>query len=209
MRKSFVGVLAAGALALAAPASAQICAGNPNGALGVFVGGNAQITNEDRFGAEAGLRIPGGIGVSAAVDVFPGEDGGDDVTAYSGQLALETAALGLPLVGPRASLCPVVGLSHADIDGTGTITSIPLGIGLGASLSTLVGPSVQGYVIPQVVFTKVDSDVPATDDEDSTDFGARLGAVLGFGTFYLGGEVQHVFRDEADPAVSVRVGLKL
>jgi hypothetical protein len=206
MHKSLVGMMAAGALAVASPAAAQICAGNPNGALGVFVGGLVQVTEGDRYGAEAGLRIPGGLGVSAGVALLPGEGNAEDVTQYSGQLALETASLGMPLFGPKISACPMVGVSRADVEGVGELTTIPVGFGIGGSLSTIVGPSVQGYVIPQVVFTHV---AEAGDDENSTDFGARLGAVLGFGTVYAGGEVGHVFRDEADPTVTIRLGLKL
>ena len=210
MQKSLVGMLAVvGTLAVAAPAMSQACIGNPNGALGVFAGGRAATSDGDqRFGVEGGLRIPGGIGVSAGLDIYQGEDGADDVNEFFVRGALETASLGL-FVGPRVSACPTLEVRRAEIDEFGSFTRIPVGVGIAAQLSTLIGPSIHGYAVPQVVFSRFSSDSDLVDDETETDLGIRGGAILGFGTFYLGGEVGHVFRDETDPSVTLRAGLKL
>jgi hypothetical protein len=206
MRKSLVSLLAVAALTVASSAEAQICAGNPNGALGLFFGGRAATNDGDsRFGAEGGVRIPGGLGVSAGVDVYTA---GHDTNEYFGRVAMEAASLGL-MIGPKVSACPQVELRHADVDGLGTLTTVPIGIGIGAGLSTLVGPSVQGYVIPQVVTSHASFDDDALDDDTSTHFGFRGGAMLGFGTFFLGGELEHVFSHDAKPTFGLRAGLRL
>jgi hypothetical protein len=206
MRKSLAGLITTAAtLAVTQVAAAQICAGNPNGALGLFFGGRAATSDgEQRFGAEAGIRIPGGLGVSAGVDVYTA---GEDVNEYFARAALETASLGF-IIGPKISACPVLEARHAELDG-GSLTTVPIGVGVGAGLSTLIGPSVQGYVIPQVVIARASFDDDALDDETDTNFGFRGGAMLGFGTFFLGGEVEHVFRDGAEPVFGVRAGFRL
>jgi hypothetical protein len=207
MHKRLVCLMAAAAtLSLASQASAQICAGNPNGALGLFVGGRAATSDgEQRFGVEGGVRIPGGLGVAAGIDRYTE---GDDVDEYFGRVALETTSLGL-IIGPKVSACPTVEVRHASIEDVGSLTTIPVGIGIGAGLSTLVGPSIQGYVIPELVFSRASFDDSALDDETDTNFGFRGGAMLGFGTFFLGGEIEHVFSDGAEPAFGVRAGFRL
>jgi hypothetical protein len=210
MRKHLVGCIAlAGTLTLAGGASAQICAGNPNGAIGAFVGAQAgSHDGETDFGAEGGLRVPGGLGFSAGLNIHQGEDGADDVTEYRAGVAMETASLGL-MIGPRVSACPQVQVRYASVDDLGSVTSIPVGFGIGTSLSAGIGPSVHGYVIPQVVFTRFNSDNDLLDDESETDFGFRTGAIVGFGTMYLGGEIEHVFQDDADPRFGIRAGIRL
>jgi len=206
MRKSLVSLMATVAtLSLANGASAQICAGNPNGPLGLFFGGRAATSDGDsRFGAEAGVRIPGGLGLSGGVDVYTA---GDATNEYFGRAAMEVASLGL-MIGPKVSACPQIEARHADL-GDASLTTVPIGIGIGAGLSTLVGPSVQGYVIPEVVVTRASFDDPAIDDDTSTNFGFRGGAIVGFGTFFLGGEIEHTFRDGAEPVFGLRAGIKI
>jgi len=206
MRIRLLGLVAAGVLAAAGPIPAQICAGNPNGEYGLFLGGSAQLSGDEHLGAEVGLVTPGGLGISGGLNRFSGESDAEDVTQYVGRLALETRALGIP-VGPRISLCPQAGVAYTSTS-EGSVASIPLGLGLGATFSPLIGPSLQGYVIPQVVLTRIDSDVPAVDDADSTDFGARVGAFLGTGSLYVGGEWVRVFRDDSDSSFHLRVGLR-
>jgi hypothetical protein len=209
MRKHLVSCMAlAGTLTLTAAAGAQICAGNPNGGLGAFVGGQVgSHDGETDFGAEGGIRVPGGLGLSAGINLHQGEDGADDVTELRGGAAMEIASLGL-MIGPRVSACPQIQVRHASIDEVGSYTQIPIGFGVGGSLGLLVG-SLQGYVVPELVISRFEFDDEELDSESETDFGIRAGAVAGFGTFYLGGEIEHIVQTDSEPRFAVRAGFRL
>lgn len=212
MNKATAGFLAALAtVALVAPASAQICAGFPISDRGMYFGGRADFPDGgDSFGVEAAYNASGPLAVFGGLNVVSVEDVDDsDTNVYRAGVAFEVASLGL-MIGPRVSVCPVAEVNWVSEEDV-TLMQIPIGIGIGGSLGIPIGPSVSGYAVPALVITRLDvpDDDPIFEDQTETDFGVRAGVNVGFGLFSVGGELQHVFVDEADPVFGIRVGIRL
>lgn len=192
--------------AFAGTAQAQICAGFPSSDRGFYFGGRADFPEGgDSYGVEANYNAAGPLGVYGGVNVLSGEgDDDESLNQYFGGVALEVPSLGM-MVGPRVSACGVGEVRYASEDGA-SLTEIPIGIGLGASLG-VPGVPVAGYVQPQVVFSRFK--IEDLDSDSETNFGIKAGANIGFGLVTVGGEVRHIFRDEADPVFGIRVGIAL
>lgn len=212
MKRSTAGVLAALAtVALAAPVQAQICAGFPSSDGGFYFGGRADFPEGgDSFGVEAAANLSGPLSVFGGLNVVSVEDVDDsDTNVYRVGAAFEVASLGL-MIGPSVSVCPVGEVNWAS-ENDYTVMQIPLGVGIGANLGIPIGPSVSGYAVPALVISRFDvpDDDPILEDETETDFGVRAGVNVGFGLITVGGELQHVFVDGADPVFGIRVGIRL
>jgi hypothetical protein len=210
MNKTASFLAAVATVAFASTAQAQICAGFPTGDRGLYFGGRADFPDGgDSYGVEANYNASGPLGVYGGLDVVSADGGGDDQNIYRAGLAFEVASLGL-MIGPRVSACPVVEGRYASQEGLGNVLQVPIGLGLGANLGMPLLPSLAGYVQPQLVITHFnpDEDLPLVEDETETDFGVKAGVMAGFGLISVGGEVQHVFVDGADPMFGVRVGLR-
>jgi hypothetical protein len=202
MKKNFVSMMAAAAaLTLAGSAQAQICAGFPTGDRGMYFGGRIDFPEgQNSMGVEANYNAAGPLGIHGGLDIVSTEDVDDsDVNVYNVGASFEVASLGA-MIGPRVSVCPQASIYFSDEEDSGW--AIPIGIGLGADLG-VPGLPVHGYAIPQLVISH--SEVL---DENETDFGVRAGATFGFGMFSIGGEVQHVFIDGADPVFGIRGGVR-
>lgn len=224
MKKISAGLLALAATAFAGTAQAQICAGFPTvdrqfsfeanllAADGVDLG--------DVWGVEASYNAAGPLAVFGGLTVQSGN--GDDLETYNVGLAFDLPSLGAAL-GPAISVCPTARLSYTDlgeleiIPGSTVSASaiqVPLGIGFGTDLSAGTGFSVSPFVIPALYVTRVSFDaegIPGVEDEDETetDFGLKGGLNLGFGTFFVGGTIEHIFQDESDPVFGIRAGIRL
>ena len=201
MKKSTVfAVVAAAAIAL--PAQAQICSGFPASPRGFYFGARADFpTDLDSFGVEAAYNAAGPLGVYGGLDVVSVEDVDDsDANVYRVGASFEIASLGA-FIGPSVSACPVVEVNFTD---DSDAMAIPIGLGFGGDLGT-PGMSIQPYVIPQLVISRFDNLVGDTETE--TDFGIRGGVMLDLGMFSVGGEVNHLFVEEADPTFGIRVGV--
>ncbi|HWK90275.1 MAG TPA: hypothetical protein VNP72_09775 [Longimicrobium sp.] len=213
MKKAAVGLCAAVAvLALASPAQAQICAGFPSVDRGFYFGGRVDFPDDfDSFGVEANYNAAGPLSVYGGVNVLSGEgDDDESENEFVAGVAFETASLGM-MIGPRVSVCPVVELSYLNIgDDTGDVTfmTIPIGLGIGASLG-VPGIGLSGYVQPQFVISRAEFDTPLLDDtETETDFGIKAGVFAKFSMISVGGEVRHIFiEDGPDPVFGIRVGI--
>ena len=210
--KKTAGLLAAVAtVALAGTAQAQICAGFPSSDRGFYFGGRADFPDGgDSFGVEAAANLSGPLSVFGGLNVVSVEDvDNSDTNVYRLGAAFELASLGL-MIGPQVSACPVAEVNWASEDDV-TIMQIPIGVGIGANLGIPVGPSVSGYVVPSLVISRLDvpDDDPLFEDATETDFGVRAGVMVGFGLVTVGGELQHVFVDDADPVFGIRVGIRL
>ncbi|HEV3050223.1 MAG TPA: outer membrane beta-barrel protein [Longimicrobium sp.] len=197
MKKTAGFLAAAAAVALAAPAQAQICAGYPTGDRGMYFGGRADFPeNADSYGVEANYNFSGPLGVYGGLNVISGEDDADDDESldelYAG-VAFEAANLGL-MIGPRVSACLVGEIRNMSEDDV-TYNEIPIGLGIGASLG-VPGVPVSGYVQPQLVISRISVD--DIGDETDTNFAIKAGANVGFGLITVGGEVRHYFIDEED-----------
>lgn len=214
MNKTAGFLAAVATVAFASTAQAQICAGFPTNDRGMYFGGRADFPEDvDSYGVEANYNFSGPLGVYAGLNVLSEDGDAEDEESEDeiyGGLAFEVASLGL-MIGPRVSACPVVEARYIDFEGLGTYTQIPIGFGVGASLGIPMLPSASAYVQPQLVITRLnfDDDLTDADTETETDFGLKAGANVGFGLITVGGEVRHVFVDEADPVFGIRVGIRL
>ncbi|WP_420125350.1 outer membrane beta-barrel protein [Longimicrobium sp.] len=213
MNKTAGFLAAVATVAFASTAQAQICAGFPTSDRGLYFGGRADFPeNTDSYGVEANYNFSGPLGVYGGLNVLSADGDNDDEESedeiYAG-LAFEVASLGM-MIGPRVSACPVVEARVIDFEGLGTYTQIPIGFGIGAGLGIPMLPSASAYVQPQLVITRVDfdDDLTEAETETETDFGLKAGANVGFGIINVGGEVRHVFVDEADPVFGIRVGVR-
>ncbi|HEX8393603.1 MAG TPA: hypothetical protein VF665_14760 [Longimicrobium sp.] len=213
MKKAAAGLFAVLAtVTLAGTASAQVCAGYPSSDRGFYFGGRADFPeNGDSFGVEADYNASGPLGVYGGLNVLSGEGDDEDEESfneYFAGVAFETPSLGL-MIGPRVSACPVVEGRLLSIDGLGDFVQIPIGLGIGADLGIPVGPSVSGYVQPQLVISRFNPEDDAFDSDSETNFGIKAGAMVGFSLLTIGGEVRHVFQEDADPQFGIRVGIRL
>jgi hypothetical protein len=212
MKKTTLAIAALAAATLAGSAQAQICASYPTVDGGFSLGGRIDFPEDiDAFGVEGSYNPVGPLSVFGGLNVLSG-DGDDEESedVFFAGLAFETPQIA-GMMGPRASACPQVRLEYGDFDGL-TFLRVPVGLGLGATFATSpAGPTISPYVVPQVVFTRVSLD---DLDESETEFGVRGGALLTFGMFYVGGELNFVGGDfnitggGSDSTFGVRAGVR-
>lgn len=209
MKKSSVCILAAAAAALAvAPTvEAQVCAGFPSSERGFYFGGRMDFLPADvnSLGVEAAYNAAGPLSVFGGLNVLSHDATDATQNQFRVGAAFELAALGA-MIGPRVSTCPTVEARWMSDDGS-TFMEIPVGLGIGGDLAFGTGPSVSAYVQPQIVFFRFTDDVLPTVTDNN--FGITAGAMVGFGQITVGGELRHIFQDEADPTFGIRVGLRL
>jgi hypothetical protein len=203
MKKALVSMMAAAAaVTIAGSAQAQICAGFPSSDGGFYFGGRVDFPEAlNSLGVEANYNANGPIGLFGGMDVVSIEDVDDsDFNVFNVGAAFEVASLGA-MIGPRVSVCPQASFVFSDEEDSDY--AIPVGLGIGADLG-VPGIPLHGYAIPQLVISHSN-----LADETSTDFGVRAGAFFGFGMFTVGGEVQHIFVDGADPVFGIRGGIRV
>lgn len=218
MKRISTGLLAALAtLVMTTEAGAQICAGFPTTDRQFSFGGSLGFPEDlDQFGVEASYNASGPLAVFGGLTVTSLEDDvgdGESFDTYRIGAAFDLPAVGQAL-GPMVSACPVVAFEWTDIE-VGSITSIPLGFGLGASIPVGGGgTALMPYAVPQVVFSRFSADSDLIDDvlvedETETDFALRAGALFTFGQIFAGAEVNRIFEDFGETVFSVRAGLRL
>ncbi|HEY0037592.1 MAG TPA: hypothetical protein VGB66_12935 [Longimicrobium sp.] len=197
---------------LAGAAQAQVCASYPTVDRNISLNGRIDFPeNLDSFGVEASYNAAGPLSVFGGLNVLSGEgDDSESEDLFFAGLAFETPQIA-GMLGPRASACPQVRVEYADFDGLSYLR-IPVGLGFGATLATSPsGPTISPYVIPQVVFTQLSID-EVDEDESETNFGVRGGALVTFGMFFFGGEVNYTAGDfnlTGDDAVfGLRAGVR-
>ncbi len=210
MKKTTLAIAALAAATLAGSAQAQVCASYPTVDGGISLGGRIDFPEDlDSFGVEASYNARGPLSVFGGLNVLSGE--GEDAESedlFFAGLALETPQIGA-MLGPGASACPQVRLEYGDFDGI-TYLRVPVGLGLGATIATSpAGPTISPYVIPQLVWTRVSQ---GDADESETEFGVRGGALLTFGQFFVGGELNFLGGDltltGSDTAFGIRAGVR-
>ena len=210
MKKTTLAIAALAAATLAGSAQAQVCASYPTVDGGFSLGGRIDFPEDlDSFGVEGSfnprgpLSVFGGLNVVSRDDV---DDSGQDV--FFAGLAFETPQLGA-LLGPTVSACPQARFEFVDLEGA-TAFNIPLGVGFGATLATSpAGPTISPYVIPQLVYTRFElDDELGGASESETNFGLRGGALLTFGMFFVGGELNFLAADDSDTTFGIRAGVR-
>ena len=208
MKKIFaIAVMAAATLA--GSAQAQVCASYPTVDNGFSLGGRIDFPEDlDSFGVEGSYNARGPLSVFAGLNVISldgGDSEGEDV--YFAGLAFETPQLA-SMLGPQFSVCPQARLEYLDSD-VGSFVNIPVGLGFGATLATSpAGPTISPYVIPQVVFSRFSAESDVVEDATDTNFGVRGGAVVTFGMFYVGGELNFLAADNSDSVFGLRAGVR-
>ena len=208
MKKIFaIAVMAAATLA--GSAQAQVCASYPTVDNGFSLGGRIDFPEDlDSFGVEGSYNARGPLSVFAGLNVISldgGDSEGEDV--YFAGLAFETPQLA-SMLGPQFNVCPQARLEYLDTD-VGSFVDIPVGLGFGATLATSpAGPTISPYVIPQVVFSRFSAESDVVEDETDTNFGVRGGAVVTFGMFYVGGELNFLAADNSDSVFGLRAGVR-
>lgn len=209
--KKILAIAVVAAATLAGSAQAQVCASYPTVDNGFSLGGRIDFPEDlDSFGVEGSYNARGPLSVFAGLNVLS-LDGGDDsgLDVYFAGLALETPQIA-GLLGPSVSACPQARVEYVDT-GFGTSLNFPVGLGFGATLATSpAGPTISPYVIPQVVFSRFDADedLGAEADGSDTNFGVRGGALVTFGMFFVGGELNFLAADNSDSVFGLRAGVR-
>jgi hypothetical protein len=210
MKKTTLAIAVLAAATLAGSAQAQVCASYPTVDGGFSLGGRIDFPDDlDSFGVEGSYNPRGPLSVFGGLNVLSGE--GDDEESedlFFAGLAFETPRIA-GMMGPRASACPQVRVEYGDFDGLSYLR-VPVGLGLGGTFATSPsGPTISPYVIPQIVYTRASLD---DVDESETEFGVRGGALLTFGMFYVGGELNFLGGDlnitGSDTAFGIRAGVR-
>lgn len=211
MKKKALVMAALAAATMAGSAGAQVCASYPTVDGGFSLGGRIDFPDElDSFGVEGSYNPLGPLSVFGGLNVLSGDGDDESEDLFFAGLAFATPQLA-GMMGPGGSACPQVRVEYADFDGL-TYLRVPVGLGLGATIATSPsGPTISPYVIPQLVFTRLSAD---GDDESETEFGVRGGALVTFGMFFVGGELNFVGGDfnitggGSDTTFGVRAGVR-
>jgi len=211
MKKSTALSLAVIAIAgSAGTARAQICAGFPTVDRQFTLGSSIHFPeNLNQLGIEGSYNFVGPATLFADVEFVSLEDGDASEEIFQVGAAFELPSVGAAL-GSGASACPVLAVSYAPVEDVGTLWGVSAGFGLGGSWSSGSSFTISPYVIPQVSFSRFSAEGNDPDDDDeSTDFAVTGGVLLGFGNFWVGPTVGHVFVDGADPVFGIRAGIRL
>lgn len=201
--------------AQATSAAAQVCNANPARQGGTVIQAVAGFPEgANRFGGEIGTRL-GALGLAGGYSLLDIEDVEENAHQFHARAAFE-----VPVGTGGASVCPTVGVEHQrfSVDVLGeefesTLTTVPIGLGLGGAFPVGNGSELQPYVIPAFVWGRADFDAAGLEgDEDDTGFQVRTGTYLDFGSFLFGAGYQYrKFSDvdEGDDEFSVSFGFKL
>lgn len=208
MRRTGVGVFALLAVAIYAPSvAAQVCAGFPTvdrqfsfgGSLGFPDGGN-------QYGAEVSYNVQGPFAVFGGVDIFSPDGEGDSTDVFYAGGSYNLLSLSVGEGANPVQVCPTARVDYSSGDGY-SVLQVPVGVGLGTSLSLTPAAQLMPYVIPQLVVSRVSVD--GFDSETETSLGVRGGALIGVGMFFIGAELEHLFEDNFDTAYGIRAGIRL
>jgi hypothetical protein len=199
-------MLAAAALC-AGEARAQICAGFPTADREFSFGGEIAFPeNANFYGVEGNYNAAGPFAFSVGIGRLSFDNSDTDLTVFNAGAAFDFSFAGTPS-RPYFSVCPLVEIEYAK-EGDVSVRSIPIGVGVGSSFPIGAGGTntFMPYIIPAIVFSRVEVEDLGSDSDSNV--GLKLGALFGFGRFYAGAEMSHVFDTDSDPTFGVRVGVK-
>jgi hypothetical protein len=202
-----LGFMIGSALLVASPAAAQICAGFPTVDRQFSFGGSLDFPEgSDQWGVEASYNAQGPLSIFGGMDVNTPEGADDANDIFFLGVAMDLLSIDAGNGADALSVCPTGRIGY-DSRSDRTIITIPIGVGIGTTLQVAPSVPLMPYVVPQLVFQRSD---PTTGDTSSdTNFGIRAGALVGFGMIYVGPEVEHLFREGADPVFGIRAGIRL
>ncbi len=208
MKARRVGFLTIAAIAAYAPiAAAQACVGFPTLDRQFSFGGSLGFPDGGKhYGVEVSYNLPGPGSVYGGMNIFSPDGDGDSQDSFFGGAAFDLASVPLGAGGTVLQVCPTAELGYSSFEG-GSVVSLPLGVGVGTNVALTPTAQLMPYVVPQFAMTRVSIDDYGSNSE--WDFGVRAGAVVGAGLFYVGGELQRVFADNADTVFRIRAGIRL
>jgi hypothetical protein len=189
---------------MATPAFGQICAGYPTVPGQTSIGLRASFpTAGTQLGIEASRNWNNPLAAFANLNLLLADaDDQDNVPIVGLGFAYEVTDF-IPAVPAWLSVCPVAGVTIEVGDATGF--SIPLGIGFGTTFGTGEGFSINPFVVPQFVLTRLALDGATTDHN----FGIGFGAMLRFGGVYAGVTLGRLLIDGADFDIAFQGGLTI
>jgi hypothetical protein len=198
-------VLAAALAALPAAAAAQACNGFPTAPGQYSVAGVVNFpSGYNEFGVEASYHFAGPGAVNGGILHDSGDGDSLDHLRIGGSWDLAPVNVGM---SHPISVCPTAMVDYASKGGVSQ-TTVPLGVGFGLTLPMGADPrsQIMPYVVPAAVIDHIGGDLGS---DTRTNFGLRGGALVTFGSFYVGGEVSKVFGDLAPDALfGVKVGFR-
>lgn len=209
MKFTRVGFFTFVAVAAYAPiAVAQACVGFPTvdrqftfgGALGFPDGGK-------EYGVEVSYNLPGPATVFGGMDIYS-PDVGDSRDMFFAGAAFDLLSVPLGDGGTALQVCPTAQVGYFSTDGYSAL-QVPVGVGIGTTIAVSPSAQLTPYVVPQLVMSRSSFDSAEIDSDTSWDAGLRAGAVVGFGMFYVGGELERIFVDGADTSFGIRAGIRL
>lgn len=208
MKAKRVGFLTIVAIVAYAPiAAAQACVGFPTLDRQFSFGGSLGFPDgAKRYGVEVSYNLPGPASVYGGMTILSPDGDGDSQDTFFGGAAFDLASVPLGAGGTVLQVCPTAEVGYSSLDG-GSILSLPLGVGVGTTVALTPTAQLLPYVIPQFAMTRISID--DFDSHSEWDFGLRAGGVVGFGMFYVGGELQRVFVDNAETQFGIRAGIRL
>jgi hypothetical protein len=178
------------------PAAAQVCIGIPT------VAGQRDAALEARFGdrsttfgGSVGSNLQGPLAIRGLVEITTIDGSDDNLIAGGIQGAYEFV---LPEVA--FSPCATGGFT---IGRRGDVTNVkvPIGVGIGTSVSAGPGMEFVPFAAPQIMWSRSGS-------VSNTDFALSAGAAFSGGVYYVRGAVSKVFRESSGAEVGISGGLK-
>ena len=199
-------------LALLPPshAFAQACNGVPIGSgQTALTAGATFTTGVQSYGGNLNYRSssPFIAGFGASYNHY--SDASANGLGVGGSLGVEVPDLGF-------SLCPEAGVSYARVSlpvglgETSAITNItvPVGLAFGITMPVSEAATITLDATPQYLYMRSKwKDLGLTDT--SNEFGAVLGAAVGFRNLFIGGSVSFTTVENSDPAFGVGIGFPL
>jgi hypothetical protein len=190
-------------LGAAAPAAAQICAGQPTEPGQTSIGARASFpTGGTTLGVEASRNWNNPMGAFVSFNLLlADDDGADNTPIFGGGLAYEVGGF-IPAIPVWLSVCPVGAVTFASANDVTQLT-VPLGVGFGTTFGT-PDLSIHPFVIPQFVLTRISVDDVSVSDNN---FGFGAGAFAKLRGVYGGITVGKILVEGSDTDVAFQAGL--
>jgi hypothetical protein len=206
-------------------AEAQVCAGFPTMQGQTSVALTSSFPRDaDRFGVEASANVAGPLALFGGYErTTAREQDGVHANTFTAGAALEVSDRFRGPIFLGLSACPVVSGSLTRMEGA-DVWQVPLGVGFGSRLELDPDGRLEllPYVVPQLVWTRVDFDgtpadgifdpifgrPDAVEDYEQTELGIRTGVMVGAGRFFVGGEFGNVFNDGVSGTFGVKAGVR-
>jgi hypothetical protein len=187
----------------AAPAAAQICAGQPTEPGQTSIGLRGSFPSEGTtLGVEASRNWNNPMGAFVSFNLLLADDDEvDNTPIFGGGLAYEVGSF-IPAVPAWLSICPVGAVTFATANDVTQLT-VPLGVGFGTTFGT-PDFSLHPFLIPQFVLTRVSVDDVSVSDNN---FGFGAGGFVKMRGVYAGLTVGKILVEGSDTDVAFQLGL--